>query len=377
MRVLVVCHEYPPLGTGAANALANLLPRMAELGNDVTLLTSAFRDLPLREVDRGVSLERVACGRKSQLSPSASELLQFLWVARRHAPRMCHTFSPDVILSFFSIPGGEVARHAAKKTGIPYVVALRGSDVPGYDRKRFGGLLSLTRPWVRSIWRAADEVVPNSAWLRDLAETTSPTTQFCVIPNGVDSERFRGPTERDHARALRVLVVGQLIRRKGVDLILKAIETIAPVELHVVGDGPERDSLQRLALQLQVDSRTTWYGHLSQSELITRYRNSDVFAMATEAEGMSNSVLEAMAAGLPVVTTHAGAADVIEDGVDGMIVDREARAFGDAFRRLLSPNLRGKLGLGARRRAEKQTWDAVTQQWLALLKQSASNRTHT
>jgi glycosyltransferase involved in cell wall biosynthesis len=377
MKVTVISHEFPPLGTGASNALSHILPRLAGLGWDVNLITAHFGDLPTEEISSGVSIHRVACGRKSIISPSAKELVGFLWQAQRPAYQLVDSQRPDVILAFFTIPAGHIARLVSCRFHIPYVVSLRGSDVPGHNKQRFGGLLEYTRPWVRHIWRNAAAVVAPSSWLRDGALQTAPQQPIEIIPNGIDLEQV-GPMNQhttSHREPLKVIFVGQLIPLKGVDLLLRAVARLPHVRLAVVGDGPERPMLEQLSQELSIDHRTQWHGRLEKHQVFEQLRAADVLLQPTEAEGMSNTVLEALAVGIPVVTTVAGAADLIDHAVEGFVIERSVEAIHQALVRLEDASLRHTMGNAARRRAEQMSWESTAWQWNELLR-SITDATH-
>ncbi len=152
-----------------------------------------------------------------------------------------------------------------------------------------------------------------------------------VIPNGVDPARFEGPFDRSGARrslgvdedAFLILSLGRLRPEKGHDTALRAAIEIAKGEpkarVRIVGDGPERGRLSQLASSLGLDPRTTFAGHRDDVPAILAA--ADCLVAPSRFEGFGLAVAEAMAAGLPVVASDAGALpELIEDDVTGLVV---------------------------------------------------------
>jgi len=172
---------------------------------------------------------------------------------------------------------------------------------------------------------------------------------------------------------LRILTVGRLAGVKGQVVLLEAFAALGgDAELDVVGDGPLRDELPRRAVALGIADRVRFHGALGHDRVAALYARADVFCLPSFAEGLPVVVLEAMAAGLPVVTTAiTGVPEAIADGEDGLLV-RPGRAdeLRAALARLLGdPSLRARLGAAARVRIERElTVEASTAQILAALR---------
>lgn len=161
-----------------------------------------------------------------------------------------------------------------------------------------------------------------------------------------------------HDGPLRVLSVGRLHWLKGTDdglrAVRRAVDAGQPVEYRIVGDGDDRDKLAFLIHQLGIEASVSLLGTATQAEVREQLLWADVVLLPSLSEGISNVALEAMASGLPVISTNCGGmAEVINDGVDGLVVpvgDTEAMAA--ALAQLGSdPELRARLARAAHRRA--------------------------
>jgi glycosyltransferase involved in cell wall biosynthesis len=135
-----------------------------------------------------------------------------------------------------------------------------------------------------------------------------------------------------------VLSVGQLIPRKGHDLVLQAVAQLPEATLVIVGEGPEADGLRRLARRLGATERTRFLGAMPQERLATVYNAAEVLVLASSREGLPNVLLEALACGTPVVATAVwGTPEVVAAPVAGRLVEqRTPEALGMAIRDLLA-----------------------------------------
>lgn len=163
----------------------------------------------------------------------------------------------------------------------------------------------------------------------------------------------------------RLLYVGSLIERKGVDLLLRACTKVrVPWQLALAGQGPEEESLRRLAKELGIDGQVEFLGHLSQTELLREYEKSYAFILPTREDCFALVILEAMCSGLPVLCSKYadGAYDLIENGETGYIADPlEEAAFAQKITELLeNPKKAWQMGAKGRRKAEKFCFSCVS-----------------
>ncbi|QKE85308.1 glycosyltransferase family 4 protein [Arthrobacter sp. NEB 688] len=152
--------------------------------------------------------------------------------------------------------------------------------------------------------------------------------RLSVVRMGVDPQRFApcgSPTDEPSARPLRLLTVGRLDPVKGFPVLLRAVADLVAqgraVELRVVGQGPMRDRLLASAAGLGLPGEEIFVGARNEAEVVEEMRRADVFVMSSFNEGLPVVLMEAMASGLPVVTTAVGAVgELVTHGVDGLVV---------------------------------------------------------
>ena len=205
----------------------------------------------------------------------------------------------------------------------------------------------------------ADRILVGSSFARDtfIAEGV-PANKLVVIPYGADTRLFEPPEPSTRqSDKLRLLFVGQIGQRKGISYLLEAVRRMTGKGIlltlvgQIQGDGRALEPYRHLFRHIP---------HVPRVALREIYRQADVFVFPTLVEGMGLVVLEAMASGLPVITTANGPGDIVRDGVDGFLVPpRDVEAVLARLERLRAdPSLRVEMSQNARQRAEVFTWQA-------------------
>jgi UDP-glucose:(heptosyl)LPS alpha-1,3-glucosyltransferase len=201
-----------------------------------------------------------------------------------------------------------------------------------------------------------------------------PSDDIHVIYNGVDLEKFHPANRAKYRSGLRnsygisesdfvVLFVGSGFERKGLQYLIQAVEALsAPVSVLIVGRGPEKKFRD-----LRKHQKIIFCG--PQRDIERYYAASDIFVFPTIYEPFGNVHLEALASGLPVITTkNSGAAEIIEEGVNGFVVERpeDYHALAEKIRLLLNENTREAMSRNARLLAEKFTFERYTGELMKL-----------
>lgn len=382
MNILIVSHEYPPIGGGGANACFYLAKNYAALGHKVTILTARYKELSQEEENDNVHIIRVKALRKKEDKSTFLEMLSFLCSAWLKIGQIVRREKPDVCQIFFGIPSGPIGLYIKKRYGIPYVIRFGGGDIPG-AQKRFSLIYKLLSPAIRAIWRSADALVANSMVLKQKALQYENRYPIEIIPNGVDSEFFTRTkpeekaeiTESDnHHDRINVLFVSRLIEGKGLQYIIPEMQRIniacgRKVLLTIVGDGPYRGELERITIESDAGSYVSFEGKKNKQELYEYYRKADLFILPSESEGMPNVVLEAMAMGLPILMTPCGGSkELVAD--NGQIVPIER--FADAMIEMCSDeNERIRMGEQSGLLARtKFDWQEKAKEYIAVFERS-------
>ena len=249
-------------------------------------------------------------------------MASYVLLASWHALRLARTHQIDSTLAFFSVPGGIVARWLNLWTRIPYVVSLRGGDVPGTE-PHLELFYRVLQPLRRDIFKHAQAVCAPSQGLKALSEKTDPFP-VQVVPNGINTDLFRPEPER-RTQVPTLLSVGRLHTQKNVGYLLNlvaAIKSKTEVRALIIGDGPERPGLEATAAALRITDCVQFAGWLPREEVREAYQSATFLIHVSTYEGMSNVILEALASGLPVAASQIpGNTELIQDGTNGFLVD--------------------------------------------------------
>lgn len=364
MKILVLNYEFPPLGGGAANATSHLMREftmMPEFSFDVVVSSVGGQSVELSS--ENVRIHFLDIGKKGSLHyQTYRDLLAYSWKAYRYSKDLLSREPFDLCHAFFGIPCGYIAM----KLGIPYIVSLRGSDVPFFNQRfSLADRLLFSRMSVK-IWRRARRVVANSKGLKNLALETSPNQAIKVIPNGIDVDAFAPGA--GSGKGLRVVCVARMISRKRIDLLIRAMAELRDVDvsLGLVGTGNQESDLKALAEEIGVADRVEYKGLVDHSDMPSFYRSGDLFVLPSINEGMSNTVLEAMASGLPILMNNTGgAAELLEDDVNGFLLEKDSVSdIAGKIRRFVgNPDLLRRLGIESRRKAENLSWKSTAEQY--------------
>ncbi len=318
-RVLILNYEYPPLGGGAATATYNLLQQLKNKNElAIILLTSSVSKYVEEKIGKNIKIVKIDIKKNNHLQDqSNTDLMRFSWKALEWMTK--HRKEFDIIHAFFGIPCGFLAMLIGK----PYIVSLRGSDVPFYSDKYKFLDKYIFQHLDKLVWKRAKYLVANSEGLRDLAYKTYNKKEIMIIYNGVDTEKF---TPMQKNSKFIVVSTSRLIERKGLKYLINAFIEFSKgkkeVELILYGDGVQREELEKLAGKWK-DNKIKFLGETSRDKLAENIPLSSVFVLPSLNEGMSNSLLEAMASGLAIIATDVGGSKELIDDKNGIIVERK------------------------------------------------------
>lgn len=375
-RILLINYEYPPIGGGGGNATQHTARAFARMGHQVYVLTAQCGDLPPTEHDGGVTIRRIKALRRRRDRCSIFEMVAFIAAALLSAPPLARQWKIDAVLAFFTLPSAPVAWYLKRACHIPYAISLQGGDVPGFDPGRMRLYHKLTGGVISALWRDAAAVVANSQGLANLARLHDPSTAIGVIPAGADLTGIAPKTDYSHSGPVKLLFVGRLVKQKGLDVLIAALAKMdLAIRWHLilVGDGPQWPAIAGEAARVGLADRLELRGWVSKEELPDIYRGGDIFVLPSRDEGMANALLEAMAAGLPVVGTRVtGTGEVVVQGETGLLVAPEdADALCTALTALIGDEARREaFGREGRKRVESTFgWEIVAAAWMSVMEQ--------
>lgn len=221
----------------------------------------------------------------------------------------------------------------------PLATIFHGYDLSRFVRQRGSSAYA-------SLFRSGELMLPVSDyWATKLVDLGCPKEKIQVQRMGVDCRRFEfQPRTLKEGETPRILSVCRLVEKKGIKYAIHALSRVAklgkPFEYHVVGDGPQLEALRTLSRDLDLSEQIHFHGALNQDEVLNVQRMCHVFlqpsvtAQDGDQEGIPVSIMEAMASGMPVVSTrHSGIPELVEEGSTGYLASE--RDIDELARKLL------------------------------------------
>ena len=295
------------------------------------------RKAPLAELRHGVAVRYPRFPTWPIVGRWLNPLLMALGTRRTMAQVLEEAPDTAVIDAHFFYPDGIAAMLLGTWFRRPVVITARGSDVNVLARS------AVARWWMRwAAKRCAAIVAVSNTLAQSMIGIGIDPAKISVLRNGVDLSTF-GRHDRAQARrdlgldGIVLLSVGNLVREKGHQHVIRALTHFPTARLVIIGQGPREDALRRLASELRVDTRVTWIGVLPQADLARYYAAADVTILMSSREGLPNVLLESMACGTPVVATNVGGVpEVVTTPESGIVVSEESSvALVTALQRLL------------------------------------------
>ncbi len=324
LKVRIVTGIFPPDIGGPATYVPTLAAALAERRHEVVVLTLSD---DLAHDDHRYPFRVVRLPREQAKPWRMLRTIRTIWRLGKGA---------DVLFVNGLALESALANLALRKPLVMKVVGdlawervtSRGwttDDFETFQHRRYGLRIELLKA-LRCWWtRRADRVIVPSRYLARCVEGWGvPEDRIVVIYNAVEPVDGVEPLPVPLATPVKAVTVGRLVAWKRVDGLLEALKEVPNLGLVVVGDGPERPRLERLARELGVQDRVYFAGQRPKKEALGLMAACDLFVLKSTYEGLPHVVLEAMALGLPVVATAVGGTpEIVEDGVNGRLVPRE------------------------------------------------------
>ena len=369
LNLLMLNYEFPPIGGGAGNAHLCLLRQYADNSDlIIDVLTSAPKPGFFTEnFSKNITIYKVGLHKKNLHFWRRAEIIEWLLKARPCYRKLLRENDYDLAHAFFGFPTGWLCYRTADK--LPYIISLRGSDVPGgharlkLDYKIFGSLV------FKPIWEKASAIVACSQGLKNRAQKFLPSIAIDVIPNGVDLDRFYPEKSQRMPDMARLLTVGRLSATKRVEMLVDVVEILhkngCKIHFTIVGGGALEQQLRQILTERKVAEIIEVTGRVEQETMPQVYRRHDIFVSASMQEGMSNAMLEAMASGLPIITTRCEGVEELIAG-NGIIIEKpNAEGIAAAIMQLIQDkHLFSSMSAASRKHAELFSWSSVANQYL-------------
>lgn len=357
MRIALIAESFLPNVNGVTNSVLRILEYLKKTGHEALVIAPGARDFE-EEIDsyQGYRIVRVATVKMPLIdslpigvpSPAVSGYL------RSFKPDIVHLASPFVL--------GGAGALAARQLRLP-ALAVFQTDIAGFSQRyHLSPLAAASWEWIKTIHNACQRTLaPSTVSIQELHKHG--VTQVKLWPRGVDSVRFT-PEKRcaqlrrtwDPTGRKKIIgYVGRLASEKGVHRLIRLAEN-PDFQIVIVGNGPERDALQRAMPQ------AVFTGVLGGEDLAHAFASFDLFVHPGEFETFCQTIQEAQASGVPTIAPRAGGPiDLINDRVDGRLLEVEEfeSQILETARWILTESRSTQMGKPARRKVEDKTWDAM------------------
>lgn len=325
-RILIFSFAYYPRFVGGAEvAVKEVTDRIAS--NEIQFDMVTIGD------GRGIAEEAVGNVKIYRVFKDKTFIskLLFPFAAFFKAQSLHRTRKYDAIWSIMANRAGFAALFFKwAHRNVPFILTLQEGDPLDYPRRRGW----FVYPLFKYIFRKADRIQAISNFLAEWAKKMGARCPIEVIPNGIDYENFSKPIEPARRSKLRtdlgfsdndvvIVTASRLVKKNAVDTIIESFVFLdASYKLLVLGSGDDETSLKAFAAKLKVTDRIVFKGFVSHADLPGYLQASDIFTRPSRSEGLGNSFLEAMAAGIPVIATPVGGIpDFLTDGETGLFCE--------------------------------------------------------
>ncbi len=379
MRICFISRRFFPAISGMSVYALNLLRELVEAGHDVTMISQYRGDaLGMRVYGGGpppavagvrvIGLEQLGEQDGGDFEADVARLTDMVVAEHGRAPF-------DIIHAQYGYPCGWAALLASRRTGVPNVVSIQGGDGHWVGSCCETHRLAMTRV----LDHAGAVLIGCESFAQEVvARLGTDRARFTIVPGAVDVGRFT-PQPRADADGPVMLYHGRVDARKGVLDMLEAVALLARegvgFRLIVSGIGPDFDTVSNRVSALGLSDRVQMTGYADYAAVPAVYHQADIFVSPTYAEGFSNTILEAMASGLAVVSCRSvGVVDCIAHGETGLLTEAgDVAGLAGALRRVLcDPAERARLaGAALAECRARYAWPIVGRQIMGVYAQLA------
>ncbi|MCC6298135.1 MAG: glycosyltransferase family 4 protein [Anaerolineales bacterium] len=322
MRILVLNHEFPPIGGGGGRAAESICAELAKRGHEIIVLTSHLKNLPREEERDGYRIIRIPSLRTLPFRASFLSMTAYVLSGLLAGLRLVRLFRPDVIHVHFAVPAGALAWALSKVTGISYVLTAHLGDVPGGVPEKTGGWFRWVFPLTRSIWHSARARVAVSEFTRGLA-LKQYAEEILVIPNGIEVNSAK-PSSIEINKPPTIVFAGRFMEQKSPLQVVQTLNELKDLawKCIMIGDGPLMPDVKKSIAELGLEDRFALSGWVTPDEVMEQFGKSDILFMPSLSEGLPVVGVQALAKGLAIVASRVGGfVDLVDENRNGYLIE--------------------------------------------------------
>ncbi len=357
MRVAVFTETFLPKIDGIVRVVCRLLDHLQDNNIELLIVAPNLGEVDSYRGSRVIQVDGVPIPVYPELKFCAPTITTY---------REVQAFQPDIAHFIHPIAIGASGMMMAKRMGIPTVASYHLDISSMAEEYNFGFLRPLIDYVTKTMFNWADCTLAPSKFVQNEMHQMG-LEDVRLWQRGVDARTFH-PGFADEATRYRLtdghpddtllLFVGRLSAEKQVHTLRDILDAVPGTRLAIVGDGPDRDALKAHF----AETNTVFTGYMSGDDLSQAYASADIFTFPSRLETFGLVVVEAMAAGLPVVASRVGGIpDVVQEGVTGYTFDiGDTSSMIDGVRQITHSRAHiAQMGTAARSFAETQSWDAM------------------
>ncbi|WP_031427123.1 glycosyltransferase family 4 protein [Flavimarina sp. Hel_I_48] len=392
MRICFLSRRYFPAVSGMSVYARNMTKALADRGHEIVMISQ------YREDEKGVGiygggpppdetwmevdgLRSFGEEQADENTPADFEMdmREMLATAEEY-----HAKKPfDVVHAQYCYPNGLVALELSRRWNVPNITSIQGGD------GHWVGLCCKTHKKAMDavLQHAMALIIGCESFAKEVSENHNiPLQRFTIIPGATNTKQFQPSQALGNIQnPARLLYHGRVDQRKGVLDFIEAgkllLDEKINIKLIISGIGPDLEAAKNRVKTLKIDAVTEFLGMVSYKNAHEVYHQGDIFVSPTYAEGFSNTILEAMASGLPIVSTDTvGVKDCVSHGINGMLTQPGAiPALAKVLKELISDEeLRRKLAENAKKEVEtKYSWPVVAEQLETVYKKISEEKIDT
>jgi glycosyltransferase involved in cell wall biosynthesis len=322
MRILVLNHEFPPVGGGGGRAAESICQALAMRGHEINVLTAHINDLPREEQRDGYHIIRIPSLRTQPFRANFLSMIAYVLLGLWAGLGIIRVFQPDVIHVHFAVPAGALAWMLSKLTRVPYVLTAHLGDVPGGVPEKTSDWFRWVFPITRWIWRDASTRVAVSEYTRMLA-LKHYAEEILVIPNGVEVNSVT-PSSIQVNDPPVIVFAGRFMEQKSPLQVIQTLNEIKdiPWKCMMLGDGPLMPDVKKSVTDLGLEHRFVLTGWVTPDEVMKHFDRSDILFMPSLSEGLPVVGVQALAKGLAIVASRVGGfVDLVDENQNGYLIE--------------------------------------------------------
>ncbi|MCH8193512.1 MAG: glycosyltransferase family 4 protein [Planctomycetes bacterium] len=361
LKILMLNHEFPPVGGGASPVTLDLCRALVRKNNRVDVVTMHFKGTPRFECIDGVNVYRTpAMRRRADISHTA-ELATYFPGALGKTLSLIAENRYDIIHCHFMVPGAPLGYVVSKLCRVPLIVTCHGTDVPAHNPDRFGLVHKIIGPAWRFLARRIPLITSPSEYLKRSILQACAQANVVVVPNGIAIDQFPPLPKTKH-----ILMCSRLFAFKGFQHVIEAVRDLdCDWTLNIIGEGPYLSELKAAARGARMPIYFHGWLEKASAEFRRLHAQSSLFVFPSLAENFPTVLLDAMSARMAIISSSAGGCPEVVGEAGLLVQPGDVAGFRDAIVRLIdSPSERARLAQAAFDRAAQFSWDHVSQTFL-------------